>query len=287
MDFGLSFLEGGHPVDPNQPEPGLAAEDQADSHHLSAVLMSWNLAASFGLHDRLSLEVSLPMRVNQVSATFGDSHGHDIEGFQSIHHRDEAIVGIGDVGVGVRVGIVNPGDAAGFSLQTTVGATLPTGGTVENPFVRGRSGLEHQHMFFGTGTVMPTVGLQLGYAFSSVSLAGWVESRLGFYENSEGFRPGSRVASGVGAITGFGLTSWRFLLQHEVDWEAASQWGDEPAVNSGRTALLVAAGVFWSPAPPWEIHVLLKAPYYSKSVGDQFDIPFVTSVGVAWGANVL
>lgn len=271
-----------HGVEPSQREPGVPDELQPATHVLGIGVMQWDFDALIGLHDRFGFEVVLPVRTNVIDASFLDEQGRELPGASSIHHRDETIAGIGDVTVGGRTMLVLPSDVPRWTLALRTGVSLPTGHIEPNPFALGERGRDHQHMFFGSGTIDPVLGFDTNVAFDRFGLVGWTASKLPLYSNRHGYR-GSRVlVGGVGAISSFGLRRFSFLLQPEIYVEAPATWSGRPARNSGRVSLIATAGVFVMPAPAWQIHLLAKVPYATWAQGGQLRWPFVAMLGFSY-----
>jgi len=169
-------------------------------------------------------------------------------------------------------------------------ATPPSGDTEPDPFRLGEQGRPHQHIFFGTGTYDPLVGLELYRPSSSLPTAGWLRLRTSLSANSFGHRAGTRVSSGIGVNPAFGLKSWSFLGQLELYHEEPSRWDDRNARNSGRTDLLGNLGVFWTPATDWNLHVVVQIPENLSARGGQLELsPTVSFGGVyslgLWGGG--
>jgi hypothetical protein len=281
-----SYVHAAHAVMPDQREPGVALADQPAEHVLDIGLLQWDLDAQAGVHRRFAFELLLPVRTTIIAATFEDGQGRELPRFQSIHHRDETIAGIGDLILGGRIGLVLPDDVPRWTLALRTGVSLPTGKTEPNPFVLGAQGKAHQHMFFGTGTVDPVVGVDTNVAFDRWALVGWTVSKIPLYANRHGYRASTVVVGGVGALSGFGLARWSFLLQPEVYFETPARWDGMHDLNSGRTSLIATAGAFVMPAPGWQVHLLAKVPYYTWAQGGQLRWPFVAVDGFSYTFDV-
>jgi len=141
-------------------------------------------------------------------------------------------------------------------------------------------------MFFGNGTVDPIVGIKASYAFEAFRLASWANVRAPLYENRFGYQGPTQITGGLGVDTGFGLETWRFLLQPEIYHETPATWAGEPARNSGRTDLIAAAGVYWLPSADWTVHLLAKVPWTVRAEGGQLRMPFVGLLGVTYAFNL-
>lgn len=280
-----SYVGATHSVAPEQREPGVPLSGQPDLHGLHVGLLQWDLDAQAGVHRRFAFEFLLPVRTTIIEASFyqGD---RELPGFQSIHHRDETLAGIGDVVLGGRTGLVLPTDVPRWTLALRTGLSLPTGHTEPNPFVLGAHGKPHQHMFFGTGTLDPVIGSDTNVAFDRWALVGWTVAKLPLYENQYGYRGSKVVVGGIGAMTGFGLRRWSFLVQPEVYFETPARWSGVHDINSGRTSLIATAGVFVQPAPGWQLHALAKVPYQTWAQGGQLRWPFVALVGFSYTFDV-
>lgn len=286
LRFGVAFVgsysHAEHVVDPIEFEPGLSDDEQSDQHVLDVGLLEWDVDAQFGVHRRFAFELFFPVRANIVRVDFLDEDGDSIPNFESIHHRDETIAGIGDLVLSTRIGLVLPENVPRWNLDLLAGASLPTGRTEPDPFELGAQGEEHQHMFFGNGTVDPVAGLQTQVRFDKWNLVGWGQTRIPVYRNKHGFRGSRLVAAGIGAQSGFGLERWSFLLQPEVFFATPAEWNDFDAHNSGRLSLIATGGVFASPGIGWQLYLLAKVPYYTKAVGGQFRWPIVGIVGARY-----
>jgi hypothetical protein len=283
----MTYVDGGHDVAEAQWEPNVPDALQAYHHHVKAAVTGWTLNATYGVSRWLGLEMELPFRASFISAEFDGEGGQELDDFKSIHHRSETLTGIGDLALGVRLAVIRPMDVPGLSVDLIAGSSLPTGGIEPNPCELGRQGKEHQHMFFGNGIFVPRLGLEMSYAFDSVSLAAWGQARGAFYDNSEDYRPSSAVTGGLNLSSSLGLEQWRFVLQQGVFHETVAQWGDEGAENSGRTDLLAGLAVVYTPHEQWNINLMAQMPWLSLSRGDQFTVPFVVSLGARFTMDLL
>jgi hypothetical protein len=283
--FGLtmvgSYVHASHDVMPGQEEPGLPGARQPAEHVLDIGLLQWDVDAQIGAHRRFAFEILFPIRATFIDATFLDANGAVLD-VESIHHRDETISGIGDLVIGGRIGLVLPEDVRRWTLALRTGLSFPTGAIEPDPYALGSQGRKHQHMFFGSGTFDPVIGFDTNLDFDRWGLVGWMVSKIPPYENRYGYRGSTVVVGGVGAMFGFGLERWRFLVQPEVYSETSARWSGTPDRNSGRTSLIAGTGVFVMPAPGWQIHLLAKFPYYTWARGGQLQWPFVGMLGFSW-----
>lgn len=280
-----SFAHTEHEVAADQPEPGVPPSEQPTRHLVDLGFLEWQLDAQIGFTRRFAFEAFVPVRVAIVRAGF-ERNGASLADARSIHHRDEALAGAGDLVLDGRIGLVTPQDVRGLRIDARIGSSFPTGSTQRDPFALGREGRAHQHIFFGSGTFDPVLGIEGAWAGKKLGLTAWGFGRIAAYRNRFGYHPPTVVTAGVGVHSGFGLDKWTFLLQPEVYFETRAQWRDSFAVNSGRTSLLATAGVFYRPGRGVQLHALLKVPYLNFVHGGQYRWPIVALVGFSWTVEV-
>lgn len=275
-------IDAAHAVEEDQLEPHVPLEEQARFHALGLDLVDLTLVARVGLSARTGLELEIPYREVRIDAKFLDDEGGLLKDFESIHHRSETVSGLADLKLLGRFRLLRPGTEGeeGWILDALGGVTFPTGEIEPDPFVLGELGHEHQHVFFGTGTYDPIVGLEAHSSGGDLRAAGWLKLRTSLYENSFGYRAGAQASAGFGLSPSFGLEAWSFLAQLEAYHEEPSRWDDRNARNSGRTDLVGNLGVSWAPSPHWNLHALLKFPKNVQAKGGQLELSPMISVGV-------
>ena len=278
--------DGSHEVEPDNYEPGIPVGSQASEHLSNFILGAFSLNVGYGLTDQFGLGIGLPYRVTRSSIDFLDKDGTKIPGFVSIHHRNEVIHGLGDISL---VGKWSPLQSHGskmmdFLLQA--GISLPTGHIEPNPFDLSDQGKSHQHMFFGTGTYNPLIGYDfLFHTKKSFSLLNWTRIMTPLYENRFGYQAGTRIQSGLGYISGFGLSKWKFLIETDLYVEGTSKWGGtgKKAVdddNSGRIDILIHLSAIWQLSNNLAINITGQTPLYRKVIGGQLETPILLSLEV-------
>jgi hypothetical protein len=276
-------IDASHSVEEDQFEPQIPEEEQAHFHVLDMDLYDLTLFARVGVTPRVGLELDVPYREVRIDASFLGEDGELLEDFESIHHRTETVSGVADLRLAGRYRALRPEEGgAGWIVDLLGGVSLPTGNTEPDPFELGEQGREHQHIFFGTGTVDPIGGVEAYRRLGDVQLAGWLKLRTSLYDNSHGFRAGTQVSAGFGANPSFGLDAWSFLAQVELYHEEPSLWGDRAARNSGRTDLIGNLGASWAPSPHWNLWGILKLPENLAAEGGQLDLSPMLSAGVAF-----
>ena len=244
-------------------------------HQVDLTLIDASLQFAYGLTETFDLTMVLPMRRVATDAEFFDARGTRLPGFASIHHRDEVIQGLGDLGVGVGVHREN--------LGLHVGLSLPTGDVEPDPYALGRLGRRHQHIFFGSGTVNPSLALSGAWHPGGLEVRALAEVSGAVYENPDGYRAGwSGLAEGAVAAS-LGLSPFVFVARLGLMHVLPSEWNGTPAENTGRTDLLpgVAVEVPWGPG---FIAVDVARPVNLTAEGGQLDAPFVAGLKV--GANL-
>jgi hypothetical protein len=276
-----TVIDTAHPVGENQFEPQVPLEEQAHFHVLEMDLLDLTLVARVGLTARIGLELDVPYREVRTDASFRGAEGELLEDFESIHHRTETVSGFADLRLTGRFRLRLPEEGEeGWIVDALGGISLPTGDTERDPFVLGEAGHEHQHIFFGTGTFDPIVGLEAYRARGDLQLAGWLRLRTSLYENSSGYQAGTQVSAGLGVNPAFGLKSWSFIAQLEAYHEEPSRWDDRDARNSGRTDLVGNLGVSWAPVPHWNLHASVKFPNNLAAKGGQLELSPMITLGV-------
>ena len=75
--------------------------------------------------------------------------------YAGIHHRDEQLLGLGDPKVMLQK-IFWKGD---WGIMPNFSISIPLGKTEDNPYLRAKESLVHQHIQMGTGTTVPFFGV--------------------------------------------------------------------------------------------------------------------------------
>lgn len=111
----------------------------------------------WALTEHLGLTAQLPVRMVLTTIGYETPEGaHYDPPNEGTHHRNEALVGLGDPLLGVRLGGVL---AEAWWVVAQLGVSVPLGRTEANPFAAGDRGDTHQHIQFGSGTFDPLVSL--------------------------------------------------------------------------------------------------------------------------------
>jgi hypothetical protein len=274
-----------HDVAPDQYEPNLADENQANSHELGIRMADLNVGMSLGLSFKTEVELRLPLRIFDVTPTFIGESGDTLIDYTSIHHRDETLVGLGDIAVMGRYRLVEPVLERRILVDLRFGLTVPTGSTEADPFTLAEAGESHQHVMFGSGTFDPIVGIESALRLNNAMLIAWAQASASPLENSHGYKAPSKVMGGFSVMSGFGSETWSLNSGIETYHETPATWSGEPAKNSGRTDVIASAGVRYMHSEKWNYNFQMKVPKTVQSLGGQMSTPLIFMVGV--GRNTL
>jgi len=275
-----------HAVDPAQYEPGVALEDQAHDHILDFALYMLRLRQEYVFLDDWVGTFEVPVHAANVSAHFHGADGEPLPSFESIHHRDETLLEVGDPQIGTRWRALAPSETSPWSLELSAGVTLPLGTTEPDPFVLGAQGTSHQHVFFGTGTWDPVAGLELRYLGEGWATRLWTAGRLSLYANEHHYQGPNVIEAGLGWISGWGLDSVSFLLEAGLMHETPASWSGARARNSGRTEVLANVGLSWTATPSWGFSLLAKRPIYTQVLGGQMEMPLLVVLSASYTTSL-
>ena len=303
MTWLSTRVETSHGVDPDQYEPGVPLADQPRVHHVDLSLDTVVVRGSYALTERVALEVQVPLRSVETRAAFEDETGAIRSEFTSIHHRNETIEGIGDVSLAGRFRLIasegrsasaSPGAASEettvparpWLLDLVVGVRAPTGRTEKDPFDRGSRGLEHQHVFFGSGTWNPELRLEYHRSGQRFASYGWVGGSGALTDNDKGYRRGFGGSAGLGLSSSLGTARTSFQAQVEVEHSEPSRWESGNARNSGRTDLILAVGVAQRLTDQWILQAQVRVPQNLSAVGGTLEPDVIVMAGASVGLRL-
>jgi thioredoxin 1 len=292
LDATGTHVDTAHDVDPAQyerdPVTGQPRPVQAARHEVALTVVELSLFGSLALRDWLALELRVPYRIVRSDATFRDDQGNELD-FESIHHRDETLTGIGDIEIWDRFRVLGETATAKSTLDLRLGAALPTGNIVDDPYLLGAQGKQHQHVFFGGGTLDPIAGADFWQRFSGVTLNAFTTVRAPFYQNARDYRAGARGTLGAALQSGLGLSRWTFVAGLELYHERPAKWAsgadvlENEATDQGRTSLIPGLGVVFAPSPDVQLRAFLKRPFSTTPSDAELEIPFVATLGAEIG----
>ena len=253
-------------------------DDPPTKHDQHFWIGEMRLHAAYGLSDRFGMDVQVPLRLTHTTVTFRHLDGGPLpDDYESIHHRDETLQGLGDPRIAGRTGW----SMRGTDLSTGLGVTLPLGRTEPDPFRLGDEGKRHQHVQFGTGTFDPFVELDVRRKLGAVTWALRAGALLPWQENEHGFQAGTRLNGGLEAS----LPAWKSIepaLRVDVSHEGAERWdGEVPSEgNLGRTDALVGAAVRY-PMGSYRVSLDVSVPVWQRVEGSQLEYPAVIGFGIS------
>lgn len=253
-------------------------------HHVELQSEETDLDAAYGLTPWLAAEIRLPLRVVHEHPTYFTLAGQQMVGFTDIHHREETLVGPGDPWLVARVGA----STGRLVTAARIGVTVPLGSTVPDPYILGREGLPHEHIQFGTGTVVPIVGGGLAYDadWGQLSL-----SAMGFfslYADGYGYRaPSHWFVSARGTLPLLGGALRPYVATDVVHtgreiWQGL--YGEESYTI---TDLLIGGGLAWRFAPPWTLEAGVRFPVVHDTQGASYDYPALFQLAVGTSFDLL
>lgn len=260
-----------------------ATEDIPD--HLHDQRISWfrldpSFTAGLGRGWQVSAQFPVDLRMVRVAYTSLEGEPYDPP-YADIHHRDETLWG--PVDGTLKVGLYA---LAGEHLLVggRLGTSVPIGRTEEDPYALGDAGLEHQHLQFGTGTFVPTGGVDLHLMGSRWGLLGWANGRASLYANGKGYRAPSTASLGTGPT--FRLTpTVTTVLTVEGTVESAEAWNGD--TSGGRIAGVGTLGVNGAVGDHLVLQAQGRFTLAQMALGmhaeeGTFEQPFVAAIGASW-----
>jgi hypothetical protein len=257
----------------------------AHTHELSIVPVELRVLAGFGVTERVTLELDLPVRLISSRAHYLTPGGEPYQPLDAdVHHRNETLFGVSDAQLRARYAR----KVGEFWLTLRTGTSLPLGRTEPDPFVLGDAAEEHQHIQFGTGTFDPMFGVDLTRGFRTSEWSAYGQVQASLYENRHGFRGPWRVFAGLAG----GWKSPRGVLLSlatEVASEGPERWSGVARSDGslGRTELLVGPQMVATFGRTTLSAMLRTVVFRHIPAGDEdpgeIRSPVVVSLGGFWG----
>jgi thiol-disulfide isomerase/thioredoxin len=269
-----------HDVSPESYEPDLSDEQQARRHILDLDMLGLQVHLLYAFSSHFLLDASLPLRLSRMNVAFNDAQGERMPDFVSIHHRDEVLVGAGDLRLALRYRVLGRSPSDWLIADLSAGVTLPTGSIQPDPYALEREGRTHQHVFFGTGTTNPVVGVDLLHQRTNYALTGWFTASGTFYANTYGYRRPTRVRGAAGVVSALGLKAWRFHGQVGALYESPATWDGVTDLNTGYKQLLGSLTALYRPALNWSIFVGVDVPIIQWSDTQEVHMPIFLRLGI-------
>lgn len=252
--YGSDF-EGGHFARSGFDASGNLVAVPLHRHEVSLDYTRVELELQYAMSGAWSVALRAPWEQKEqhasiafIDAATSDERAAILRG-QNVHHRNETYRGLGDSMLVAQRRVER------WSLGA--GLTLPTGRTVENPYLLGDRGIEHLHIQFGSGTVDPL--LEASYLAPFAIL--YANARLPLYENSRTFRAPPEISAGVSR-------TWRwFRAGAGVYYQGYGEWDGVRDENTGIVSTHAMAGVSWR-----RVRVDVRVPLSQRTLseGDAF-----------------
>lgn len=247
-----------------------------------------------GLSSVFGFEAHLPLRLLRTTIQFRRLDGTPFTpDYENIHHRNETLMGLADPWLlGVATGTLGS-----VRISSRAGVGLPVGRTEDDPFARGRAGLSHQHIQFGTGTFFPVVAVDLGFPLGPARLNGYGQGTFFLYENSRGYLAGNRYSVGLSGDMELFVPHLRLGAAVDALHEQPERWGGvvQQDGNVGRTDVLAGGTLSYGTgsvvaslsvkAPVWQ-HFIETDHRHGSDPG-QLTYPAIVNLAVqtAWGGG--
>jgi hypothetical protein len=241
--------------------------------------------ASVGITDVVGAELQMPLRLLRTTIQFRRLDGTPFDpDYENIHHRNETLFGVADPWLLGR---------ATWSLDRLMvtgraGTGIPLGRVEEDPFARGRAGLPHQHIQFGTGTFYPVLAIDAGARFGNVGVSAYLQSLLFLTENRYGYQAGNRYIGGFSGDMEV-LPRLRAGVGADILNEQPERWGGivQQDGNVGRTDVLAGGMVSYTYGGA-TASLAVKVPVYQHFIevshgvrGDPGQLTFPAIVNLA------
>ena len=249
-------------------------------HDVSTLVSEVPLEVSYGVLRWLAAEVRLPLRMVGVWPRYTTLGGAELPLATDGHHRRETLVGPADPWISLRIA----GRAGAWLASTKFGVSLPLGRTEPDPFALGLLGLPHQHIQFGSGTVMPVLGGFVQRAAGPVELAASAVALVNFSNNRHGYRAPSRAFGSLRVTVPWLANSVRPYAALDMSLEASERWHGEIGHegSSDRADLLAGGGVGWQVFPALAVDLGVRARVAKLSAGSALDYPGYAQLGGTW-----
>lgn len=163
--------------------------------------------------------------------------------YVNIHHRNETLFGLADPWLLGRASW----SSGTFIMTGRGGVGVPLGSIQRDPFARGRAGLPHQHIQFGTGTFYPVLAVDAGYRFGQIGMSAYAQTLLFLTDNKYGYQAGNRYSGGIAGDMEV-MTGLHTGLGVDVLNEQPERWGGvvQQDGNVGRTDVLAGGLVSYA-----------------------------------------
>jgi len=235
------------------------------------------LSAACGLTSGLGVGLTVPLRQVRDRIRFEDlARNPYVPPEPDTHHRNETLLHVADP----QLAALLTGASGAWTVNASLGTSIPIGRTEPNPFALGRLGLPHQHIQFGTGTWDPMLSVAALRSLGEVGISASVSAKVTLSENTHGYRAGNRYGILLGANRKLGGI-WGTNLGMTLDRESPEKWDGQIEVegNLGRTDLMLAAGIGRAVPRVGSFGIKVQVPLKTWATGEQVKYPLIVSLG--------
>lgn len=174
------------------------------------------------------MELQMPYDIKEMEARYELPDGTEFENPQgNLHHRTETLEGFSDFKLYWN-----------FTLddwRLSAGVNLPVGDVVEDPYVLGDLGLNHQHIQFGTGTCDPLARVsRIVHLGEDMNLHAGAGAHVPLVENRHGYQGPPMLDVEAGARVA--LADWISInATYSFIYQGRAYWSGVPDPNTGYT----------------------------------------------------
>jgi len=287
--YGAGF-DGGHRETKGLSPAGQVILVPEHEHEVTLDFSRFELSADYGLGDGWHAWLRVPYDVKRrrarvrATAPATPAEREAQERNLELHHPTETLEGFGDLHLlGVRKArdLLFPRDV----LVAAAGTSLPTGRTEEDPYERGRAGLPHEHVQFGTGTFDPL--LELYYTVPLLDGLHLSLSEIGRFplvENPKDYQGPVEVS----ATLGLGYRLAEPLSAHagwSTFYQGYARWDGGRDVNSGLVSHGVTLGGTYALGGRASVSLSVRVPVSQRTLsdeGDTFEQGILLQLGVSY-----
>lgn len=244
--YGSNF-EGGHFSTTGTSAGGRAVTVPLYRHEVSLDYARVELGLQYVLTPEWDLIARIPWEQKRQDSSIGfvDPSSLDerlaMQRNMDVHHRAVTLRGLSDLMFLGRRRLSNV-RREGDGVALSVGLTMPTGRTVENPYRLGSEGIEHLHIQFGTGTADPLLEASYHSPIGGrLSAGAYVAGRFPFYENARSFRAPVDATSG-GHLSHRTTDRLQLRLEASVYAQGYGYWDGARDENTGLVSTSIAGG---------------------------------------------
>ena len=237
LTAGLGF-EGSHFSESGIDSFGLPSTVPEYQHRVDVNVFNVLPEMSIPWDDDTSLEFGIPLRrINRTAfivppADSSQAEQDSMQRHVDLHHPTGTFQGVGDLSFWAR--------SRKPENPWSWGLTLPTGAIEEDPYALGEQNLAHEHIQFGTGTVVPRIqfihGQEDWIAFATLSAP--------FYSNRKGFTAPPELGL-YWARRNPLAENWTWSMGFSARVQGFGDWNGTRDINSGYGALVADGGLAW------------------------------------------